>query len=72
MAGPRLSSKLVSMSLIQADQANGFSAFTTAFPTKVGIQIHPAPWQGFTWAPTFVGETEEEQADAGSSDPNFR
>jgi hypothetical protein len=53
------------MSLAQADRAIGFSAFTAAFPTKVGIQIHPAPWQRFTWAPTFVGETDKEQASAG-------
>jgi hypothetical protein len=27
------------------------------FPAKAGIQIHPERLVGFTWAPTFVGET---------------
>jgi hypothetical protein len=28
------------------------------FPAKAGTQIHPKRLVGFTWAPTFVGETE--------------
>jgi hypothetical protein len=27
------------------------------FPAKAGTQIHPERLVGFTWAPTFVGET---------------
>jgi hypothetical protein len=27
------------------------------FPAKAGIQIHPGPLVGFTWAPAFAGET---------------
>jgi hypothetical protein len=33
---------------------------SSVFPTKVGIQIQPERLMGFIWAPTFVGETEEE------------
>jgi hypothetical protein len=34
---------------------------TSTFPAKAGIQVHPERQQGFTWAPTFVGETDEGQ-----------
>jgi hypothetical protein len=33
------------------------------FPAKAGIQIQPERLAGFTWAPTFVGETGKEGRD---------
>jgi hypothetical protein len=70
MAGPRLNLRAVRRGLqsIQID----LSAFSAVFPTKVGIQIHPVSWQGFTWAPTFVGETEEKPASSVEIDSSFR
>lgn len=40
------------------------SLATAAFPTKVGIQIHPERLVGLTWAPTFVGEADEGETGA--------
>ena len=32
-----------------------------ALPAKAGIQIHSERLMGFTWAPAFAGETEEDK-----------
>jgi hypothetical protein len=34
---------------------------TAVFPAKAGIQIHPERLVGFTWAPAFAGETDEDE-----------
>jgi hypothetical protein len=39
---------------------------TAVFPAKAGTQIHPERLVGFTWAPAFAGETEEEARDSGA------
>jgi hypothetical protein len=32
--------------------------FSSVSPAKAGIQSHPEPLVGFTWAPAFAGKTE--------------
>jgi carbamate kinase len=37
---------------------------TSVLPAKAGTQIHPERLVGFTWAPAFAGETENEAGDS--------
>jgi hypothetical protein len=42
---------------------------TAVFPAKAGTQIHPERLVGFTWAPAFIGQTEEGSGDSETKNP---